>query len=146
MFNHSLTFDATLWWHQPSFMVRSAGAAASSAPLDPAEAVSNRRTVAELSPLLDDTSHPLQEAATAAHSSFGGRLLHPRCRRERLSGSFLPTAVRLHTSGVLTADHTLRLNMITSTHTPLFNTPLYVQANLYIYMYLFSVNLHLPEI
>ncbi|XP_024660821.2 uncharacterized protein LOC111500370 isoform X2 [Maylandia zebra] len=65
-------------------------------PLDPVEVMSDRRTAAKLSSLMDNISHPMQQTVTALSSSFSGRLRHPRCGTERFRRSFLPTAVRLH--------------------------------------------------
>ncbi|XP_076744782.1 uncharacterized protein LOC143420432 isoform X5 [Maylandia zebra] len=65
-------------------------------PLDPVEVVSDRRTAAKLSSLMDNISHPMQQTVTALSSSFSGRLRHPRCGTERFRRSFLPTAVRLY--------------------------------------------------
>ncbi|KAI3369235.1 hypothetical protein L3Q82_007782 [Scortum barcoo] len=52
-------------------------------PLDSVEVVGNGRMMAKLSSLLNNTSHPLQDTLTALGSSFGERLLHPRCVKER---------------------------------------------------------------
>ncbi|KAI3351524.1 hypothetical protein L3Q82_020366, partial [Scortum barcoo] len=51
-------------------------------PLDSVEVVGNRRMMAKLSSLLNNTSHPLQDTLTALGSSFSERLLHPRCVKE----------------------------------------------------------------
>ena len=65
-------------------------------PLDPVEVVADRRMIAKLSSLMDNTSHPLQDTLTTLGSSFSERLLHPRCLTERYRRSFLPAVVRLY--------------------------------------------------
>ena len=65
-------------------------------PLDTVEVVGDRRMVAKLSSLMDNSSHPMWDTLAALNSSFSHRLIHPRCVRERYSRSFLPAAVRLY--------------------------------------------------
>ncbi|TWW59306.1 hypothetical protein D4764_06G0008360 [Takifugu flavidus] len=60
-------------------------------PLDSVEVVGNRRMMATLSSMLNNTSHPLQDTLAALGSSFSERMLHPRCVKERYL-----SAVRLH--------------------------------------------------
>ncbi|KAK9538097.1 hypothetical protein VZT92_005654 [Zoarces viviparus] len=64
-------------------------------PLDAVEVVGDRRKMAKLSSLMDNTSHPMQDALAALCSSFSRRLIPPRCVKERYRRSFLP-AVRPH--------------------------------------------------
>ncbi|KAI3352036.1 hypothetical protein L3Q82_020851 [Scortum barcoo] len=42
-----------------------------------------RRALAKLSTIMDNTSHPLHQTVGALSSSFSNRLRHPRCRKER---------------------------------------------------------------
>ncbi|KAI3351284.1 hypothetical protein L3Q82_005617 [Scortum barcoo] len=76
-------------------------------PLDSVEVVGNRRMMAKLSSLLNNTSHPLQDTLTALGSSFSERLLHPRCVKESSSEGFFmlilaPPVVKDGTSMKLT--------------------------------------------
>ncbi|KAI3351303.1 hypothetical protein L3Q82_005849 [Scortum barcoo] len=41
-----------------------------------------RRALAKLSTIIDNTSHPLHQTVGALSSSFSNRLRHPRCRKE----------------------------------------------------------------
>ena len=67
-----------------------------SCALDPVEVVGERRMLAKLASIMENTSHPLQETVAALASTFSDRLLHLRCGKERYRSSFLPTAVRLY--------------------------------------------------
>uniref|UniRef100_A0A8C7Z516 Reverse transcriptase domain-containing protein n=1 Tax=Oryzias sinensis TaxID=183150 RepID=A0A8C7Z516_9TELE len=69
-------------------------------PLDFVEEVGERRMLAKLTSIMDNTSHPLHQTVEALSSSFSGRLLHPPCRKERFRKSFIPTAVRLYNATV----------------------------------------------
>ncbi|KAI3372489.1 hypothetical protein L3Q82_022977 [Scortum barcoo] len=53
-------------------------------PLDSIEVMGERRALAKLSTIMDNTSHPLHQTVGALSSSFSNRLRHPRCRKERL--------------------------------------------------------------
>lgn len=46
--------------------------------------------------LMENGSHPMQDTLRALESSFSGRLLHPKCVKERYRRPFLPAAVRPH--------------------------------------------------
>ena len=63
---------------------------------DAVQVVGDRRIVAKLSSMMDDSSHPMQDTLSALNSSFSDRLLHPRCDTETYRRSFLPAAVRLY--------------------------------------------------
>lgn len=64
-------------------------------PLETIEEVGERKMLAKLTSIMDNTSHPLHQSVRALCS----RLLHPQCKRERCQRSFLPMAVRLfHTN------------------------------------------------
>ncbi|KAI3352135.1 hypothetical protein L3Q82_020942, partial [Scortum barcoo] len=52
-------------------------------PLDSIEVMGERRALAKLSTIIDNTSHPLHQTVGALSSSFSNRLRHPRCRKER---------------------------------------------------------------
>ncbi|KAI3357080.1 hypothetical protein L3Q82_015546, partial [Scortum barcoo] len=52
-------------------------------PLDSIEVMGERRALAKLSTIMDNTSHPLHQTVGALSSSFSNRLRHPRCRKER---------------------------------------------------------------
>ena len=65
-------------------------------PLDSMEVVGERRMLAKLTSIMDNTSHPLHDTVESLSSSFSSRLLHPRCKKERYRRSFIPTAVRLY--------------------------------------------------
>ncbi|KAI3377482.1 hypothetical protein L3Q82_008657, partial [Scortum barcoo] len=52
-------------------------------PLDSIEVMGERRALAKLSTIMDNTSHPLHQTVGALSSSFSIRLRHPRCRKER---------------------------------------------------------------
>ena len=125
LLHHNQRGISTPWWHQPSSMGWSSGAAASrqltggdwrldklvrkassvlGCPLDTVEVVGDRRMMAKLSSLMSHASHPMQDTLAALHSSFSHRLIHPRCLRERYRKSFLPAAVRLHNK-LLSVDH-----------------------------------------
>ncbi|XP_054643404.1 uncharacterized protein LOC129187756 isoform X2 [Dunckerocampus dactyliophorus] len=65
-------------------------------PLDSMEEVGERRMLAKLTSIMDNTSHPLHDTVGSLSSSFSSRLLHPRCKKERFRMSFIPTAVRLY--------------------------------------------------
>ena len=69
-------------------------------PLESVEGVGERRMLAKLTSIRDNTSHPLHQTVEALSSSFSGRLRHPQCRTERYRRSFIPTAVRLFNSTV----------------------------------------------
>ena len=69
-------------------------------PLDSVEKVGDRRVLAKLTAMLDQESHPLHYSLSALESSFSGRLIHPRCSKERYRNSFLPAAVRLYNEHV----------------------------------------------
>ncbi|KAI3365695.1 hypothetical protein L3Q82_010756, partial [Scortum barcoo] len=52
-------------------------------PLDSIEVMGERRALAKLSTIIDNTSsHPLHQTVGAFSSSFSNRLRHPRCRKE----------------------------------------------------------------
>ncbi|KAI3376491.1 hypothetical protein L3Q82_016455, partial [Scortum barcoo] len=51
-------------------------------PLDSIEVMGERRALAKLSTIMDNTSHPLHQTVGALSSSFSNRLRHPRCRKE----------------------------------------------------------------
>ena len=67
-------------------------------PLDSIEEVGERRMLAKLTSIMDNTSHPLHETVRSLSSSFSSRLLHPQCKKERYRRSFIPSAVRLFNS------------------------------------------------
>ncbi|KAI3356780.1 hypothetical protein L3Q82_003321 [Scortum barcoo] len=50
-------------------------------PLDSIEVMGERRALAKLSTIMDNTSHPLHQTVGALSSSFSNRLRHPRLRR-----------------------------------------------------------------
>ncbi|KAI3377878.1 hypothetical protein L3Q82_009015, partial [Scortum barcoo] len=52
-------------------------------PLDSIEVMGERRALAKLSTIMDNTSHPLHQTVGALSSSFSNRLRHPGCRKER---------------------------------------------------------------
>ncbi|KAI3363597.1 hypothetical protein L3Q82_001229 [Scortum barcoo] len=56
-------------------------------PLDSIEVMGERRALAKLSTIMDNTSHPLHQTVGALSSSFSNRLRHPRCRKERFRSS-----------------------------------------------------------
>ncbi|KAI3367290.1 hypothetical protein L3Q82_008333 [Scortum barcoo] len=56
-------------------------------PLDSIEVMGERRALAKLSTIMDNTSHPLHQTVGALSSSFSNRLRHPRCRKERFRRS-----------------------------------------------------------
>ena len=51
-------------------------------PLPSVEEVGERRMLAKLTSIRDNTSHPLHQTVEALSSSFSGRLRHPQCRKE----------------------------------------------------------------
>ncbi|KAI3366018.1 hypothetical protein L3Q82_009846 [Scortum barcoo] len=53
-------------------------------PLDSIEVMGERRALAKLSTIMDNTSHPLHQTVGALSSSFSNRLRHPRCRKGAL--------------------------------------------------------------
>ncbi|KAI3355740.1 hypothetical protein L3Q82_004197 [Scortum barcoo] len=55
-------------------------------PLDSIEVMGERRALAKLSTIMDNTSHPLHQTVGALSSSFSNRLRHPRCRKELPQG------------------------------------------------------------
>ncbi|KAF7649768.1 hypothetical protein LDENG_00136670 [Lucifuga dentata] len=63
--------------------------------LDSVEVVSERRMLAKLTSIMDNTSHPLYETVRYLSSSFSSRLIHPHCKEQHYRRSFIPTAVRL---------------------------------------------------
>lgn len=65
-------------------------------PLASIEEVAEKRMLAKLTSIMDNTSHPLHETVGTLSSSFSGRLIHPRCKKERYRRSFIPAAVRLY--------------------------------------------------
>ena len=67
-------------------------------PLDSIEEVADRRMLAKLTSIMDNTSHPLHHTVENLSSSFSTRLLHPQCKKERYRRSFIPTAIRLYNS------------------------------------------------
>ena len=69
-------------------------------PLDPIEVVGERRVLAKLSSIMDNTSHPLHLTVRALSSSFRDRLIHPKCKKERFHRSFIPSAVRLYNAAL----------------------------------------------
>ena len=50
--------------------------------------------ITKLLSLMENSSHPMQDTLRALESSSSGRLLHPKCVKERYRRSFLPAAVR----------------------------------------------------
>ncbi|KAI3369704.1 hypothetical protein L3Q82_024548 [Scortum barcoo] len=69
-----------------------------------------RRALAKLSTIMDNTSHPLHQTVGALSSSFSNRLRHPRCRKERfhrvacplrVGGEVLPQVEEFKYLGVL---------------------------------------------
>ena len=52
-------------------------------PLDSIEVVGERRMLAKLTSIMDNTSHPLHDTVGSLSSSFSSRLIHPRCKKER---------------------------------------------------------------
>ena len=59
-------------------------------PLDPVQVVGDRRMLARLASMLENSSHPMHETLAALGSSFSDRLLHPKCVKEAITGpSFL---------------------------------------------------------
>lgn len=52
-------------------------------PLDSVEEVVDRRMLAKLTSIMDNSSHPLHHTVRTLSSSFSARLLHPQCRKER---------------------------------------------------------------
>lgn len=75
-------------------LVRRAGSVLGCPP-ETIQEVGERRMLAKLISIMDNTSHPLHETVRALSSSFSGRLLHPQCKTERHRRSFIPSAVRL---------------------------------------------------
>ena len=69
-------------------------------PLETIEQVGERRMLAKLISIMDNTSHPLHGTLRALSSSFSSRLLHPQCKKERYRRSFIPSAVRLFNSNI----------------------------------------------
>ncbi|KAI3356779.1 hypothetical protein L3Q82_003318 [Scortum barcoo] len=59
-------------------------------PLDSIEVMGERRALAKLSTIMDNTSHPLHQTVGALSSSFSNRLRHPRCRKELPQVSLMP--------------------------------------------------------
>ena len=68
--------------------------------LDSLAVVSERRSLAKLHAIMDNTSHPLHTELEARMSTFSGRLRLPVCKTERHRRSFLPTATRLYNSSL----------------------------------------------
>ena len=64
--------------------------------LDSVEEVRDRRVLAKVTSIMDNTSHPLHRTVEELRSSFSGRLRHPQCKKERYRRAFIPTAVRLY--------------------------------------------------
>ena len=64
--------------------------------LDSIEEVGERRNLAKLTSIMDNTSHLLHDTVGSLSRSFSCRLLHPRCKKERFCRSFIPPAVRLY--------------------------------------------------
>lgn len=60
-----------------------------------------RRKMGELSSMMENDFHPMQDNLTALGSSFNNRLLHPKCAKERYSRSFCPAAVRLYSTALI---------------------------------------------
>ncbi|KAI3375677.1 hypothetical protein L3Q82_003980 [Scortum barcoo] len=58
-------------------------------PLDSIEVMGERRALAKLSTIMDNTSHPLHQTVGALSSSFSNRLRHPRCRKEHFHSLIL---------------------------------------------------------
>ena len=69
-------------------------------PLDSIEEVGERRMLAKLTSIMDNTSHPLHATISALSSSFSSRLLHPQCKKERYCRSFIPSAIRQFNSTI----------------------------------------------
>ena len=68
--------------------------------LDSIEEVGERRMLAKLTSIMDNPSHPLHQTVSDLSSSFRGRLLHPRCKKERYRRSFIPAAIRLNNTNM----------------------------------------------
>lgn len=62
--------------------------------------VMERRTLAKLLSIMDNSSHPLHELLLRQRSSFSERLLSLSCSTDRLRKSFLPRAIRLFNASV----------------------------------------------
>ncbi|KAK3567883.1 hypothetical protein QTP86_027321, partial [Hemibagrus guttatus] len=65
-------------------------------PLDLVEEVGERRMLAKLRSIMNNTSYPLYGTVEILCSSFSSRLLHPQCRKEHYRRSFIPATVRLY--------------------------------------------------
>ncbi|XP_078802203.1 uncharacterized protein LOC144991899 [Oryzias latipes] len=78
-------------------LIRKAGSVIGLKPAKLEEVVGDR-LLAKLGTIMDNPSHPLFREVDNLRSSFSGRIIHPRCARERYRKSFLPSAIRLHNS------------------------------------------------
>ncbi|KAK3568773.1 hypothetical protein QTP86_017433, partial [Hemibagrus guttatus] len=65
-------------------------------PLELVEEVGERRMLAKLRSIMNNTSHPLYGTVEILWRAFSSRLLHPQYRKERYHRSFIPAAVRLY--------------------------------------------------
>ncbi|KAI3367570.1 hypothetical protein L3Q82_026417 [Scortum barcoo] len=65
-------------------------------PLDSIEVMGERRALAKLSTIMDNTSHPLHQTVGALSSSFSNRLRHPRCRKERFRSNIKLEELKKH--------------------------------------------------
>ncbi|KAI3363764.1 hypothetical protein L3Q82_001373 [Scortum barcoo] len=74
-------------------------------PLDSIEVMGERRALAKLSTIMDNTSHPLHQTVGALSSSFSNRLRHPRALASRWQAE-LPVAHygKPHRRRAVTAD------------------------------------------
>lgn len=62
-------------------------------PLDSVQLVRKKISIIKITSLLDNISHPMNEAGDELESSFSGRLLHPKCTKKLYCRFFLPAAV-----------------------------------------------------
>ncbi|XP_078802582.1 uncharacterized protein LOC144991990 [Oryzias latipes] len=84
-------------WMDLNKLIRKAGSVIGLKPAKLEEVVGDR-LLAKLGTIMDNPSHPLFREVDNLRSSFSGRIIHPRCARERYRKSFLPSAIRLHNS------------------------------------------------
>lgn len=68
--------------------------------LDTIEELGERRMLAKLTSIMDNTSHSLHETVRSLSSSFSNRLMHPRCKKECYCRAFIPTAFRLYNTAM----------------------------------------------
>lgn len=79
-------------------------------PLDPLEVVRERRLMAELSSLIENMSHPMQDTLTALDRSFSDRLLHPEWRKD----TGCPSLLLLSSLTINTVPNTLLTPKLTN--------------------------------